>query len=129
MLTARYFDRYEGIDGGKFVFWLIQHKAVAKFIKQHKIPAVDRELLPMADVHMPHEAAEDVNLFIKRIPFPGGIRIAHLHFKGELYLLTREQWREFSGAAIREFRQKMKQANDVNFSQLMEISEAVNGLV
>jgi len=128
MRTANYFKRYEGIDGGNFIYWLVQHRSVAQFIEKYKIPAIEEEFLPMVDVQSAVKRTEASQPLPKPINFPGGIRVPHLHFKGELYLLTREQWKTFAGDAINSFQDKMGQANAISFNQLMEISEAVNTL-
>lgn len=122
-------EYYEGIDGGKNVFWLVQRQVVAKFIKKYKIPAIEREFLPISDIHTSMEKTKSSKpIIIRPIPFPGGIRIPHLHFKGELYLLNQKQWKEIAGDAIKGFQEKMRRANTVSFNQLMELAEAVNTL-
>ena len=39
------------------------------------------------------------------------------------------QWKEFSGVVIREFQTKLDAVETVGFGQLMELSEAIGGLV
>mgnify|MGYP001817760636 CR=1 FL=1 len=121
-------EPYEGIDGGKLILWMSHHRVIAKFIERHKLAPVPQEHLFRMPLRVSEEARESAELTLKPYPFPGGIRIPHLHFKGELYLLEREQWKEFAGNTIKGFREKLERANDVNFEQLMEISEAVSTL-
>jgi len=72
---------------------------------------------------------EKTSLRIRLRPWPGGIKIAHLHFKGDIYLLNESQWKNFSVGVVREFQNKLAKVNTVSFEQVMEISEAVDGIV
>ena len=58
----------------------------------------------------------------------GGIRLAHLHAKGNIYLVDERQWKEFSGKVIKDFQAKLEKAQSVNFEELMDISDAVEGV-
>jgi transposase len=59
----------------------------------------------------------------------GGIRVPHLHYKGELYLLNKKQWNEFSGEILKEFSKKLAETKTVNFGQLMDLSETMNEII
>jgi hypothetical protein len=118
---------YEGIDGGKLIMWMSHHAMIAKFIEKHNLIAVPHEHLPGSQMRVPSERLEaSADLPFKPYPFPGGIRVPHLHFKGEIYLLNRKQWKEFAGDTIKGFHEKLERANNVTFDQLMEVSEAVS---
>ncbi|MFY9943457.1 MAG: hypothetical protein WAK57_14870 [Desulfobacterales bacterium] len=119
---------YEGIDGGMLILWMSHHRVIAEFIERHKLAPVSQEHLFRMPMRVSGPVAESAELTLKPYPFPGGIRIPHLHFKKELYLLDREQWKEFTGNTIKGFREKLEHAHDVTFEQLMEISEAVSTL-
>ena len=58
----------------------------------------------------------------------GGIRVPHLHHGGEIYLLTSEQWKEFSNHMLSKLTQCLRDANSVSFDQLMDISSSVASL-
>ena len=120
---------YEGIDGGKLIMWMSHHMIIAKFIEKHNLVAIHQEHMPRVPIQESAEKSDtSAELQFKPYPFPGGIRIAHLHFKGELYLLNRKQWQEFAGDTIVGFKEKLERANNVTFDQLMELSEAVSTL-
>ena len=36
-----------------------------------------------------------------------GIRIPHLHFRGDIYFLSEEQWKGFSGKVVKDFQAKL----------------------
>ena len=111
-------------------FWLKNIEMIGRVIQQYNLKSVPAEFL-MAEPHpasmdlMPNEREKNPIKF--RIPsFPGGIRLPHLHFKDEIYLLDEHQWKEFSGRVLKEFQVKMSKVNAVNFEQVMEMSEALD---
>ena len=58
----------------------------------------------------------------------GGLRVPHIHYKNEIYLLDKKQWQEFCKPLLKEFQEKLSKASSVSFQQLLEISEALEGL-
>jgi len=58
----------------------------------------------------------------------GGIRVPHLHYKDEIYLLDRDQWNTFSNSILSEVAKKIEQSSKVGFDQLIIMSESVNRL-
>jgi len=62
------------------------------------------------------------------VPFPGGMRIAHLHLGDDIYVLGREQWGEFSNRVLDDFRTKLDAVRSVKFEEVLEISEALGGM-
>jgi hypothetical protein len=114
-------------------FWVINIDIVENFIKQHKLTAASSEILstPMDMILLQLMSGEKVEMatFPFRIPnIRGGMRIPHLHFKGEIYLLKQEQWKTFTGQVIERFKNKMATAGTVSFEKLMNLSEAVDSL-
>ena len=63
------------------------------------------------------------------LPFPGGIKVPHLHYLGRIYFLETEQWQEFSQTAIKQVQEKLALARTVSFGDLMDLTEVVNELV
>jgi hypothetical protein len=59
----------------------------------------------------------------------GGIRVPHLHNKGEIYLLNKDQWNTFVSAVITDLKKRLGDAKTVNFGHLMELSEAINEII
>lgn len=60
--------------------------------------------------------------------FPGPLKVPHLHYEGDVYILNDSQWKEFSTAIIKGFQDKLANAKSVNFGQLMEMSGAIDTL-
>ncbi len=119
--------------GGHLDHWVINHKRILKFVEHNKIRPIEREhfvfddpvpVVPMAGTKESIEAVP-IRPFP---PFPGGLKCAHLHCRGDVFLLTDVQWREFSGAVIKDFQTKLDAVETVGFDQLMELSKAIGGL-
>lgn len=66
-----------------------------------------------------------------RIPqlINGGMKALHIHFNGDTYLLTQEQWREFSGRMVMDFKQKLTDAKSIGFDQMLGLGEAMSGIL
>jgi hypothetical protein len=116
-------------------FWLRHVELVENVIQEN-------ELQPLAPEHLPWNAAmmpqREMAALAKTeaagkkwwpIPFPGGIRIAHLHFKDDVYLLKDEQWAKVSSQIMDQFREKLRGANRVTFEQMMDLSEVLDTMV
>ena len=63
---------------------------------------------------------------IRRRPFPGGLRHAHLHHEGHIFALNAEQWSEFSQGVISDLKKKLDAAPSVRFTELLELSDTVS---
>jgi hypothetical protein len=59
------------------------------------------------------------------IDIRGGLKIAHIHFKDEIYLLNEKQWQAFCQPLMKEFQAKLAKASAVTFDQLSEINQAL----
>ena len=127
MQGSRYID-WRFIFGKPADFWMVQAKAVEQFIKANKIKPVSQETLQVRSVGEVTEK-EAERAFVPWWWKYGGMRVPHLHYAGELFLLNQEQWKAFSTEIIRDFSKKLAGANSVSFGQLMTISEAVNEIV
>jgi hypothetical protein len=66
---------------------------------------------------------------LKRKPFPGGIRAAHVHYNGDVFLLNKEDWKEFSGRIVEELKTKMADAHAISYDQLMNLSDNVQEII
>jgi len=109
--------------------WLKNIEMISEFISKNKLKPIPIESLPNIQA-VQAENTEQVKaaLIFDRRPYPGGIRIAHLHFRGELYLVKEELWREFSGRIVKDFQAKLANAKGIGFEDAMELSEAVDKL-
>jgi hypothetical protein len=54
----------------------------------------------------------------------GGIRAAHVHYKGSIYMLNDAQWKRFSTLVVNDFKTKLEAAGAIGFDQVLDISEA-----
>lgn len=109
-------------------FWLTEIPGIEKAIEKLKLKPVSKEhAASFATMSIPEEG-ESRPLALRKPHFPGGIRVAHLHFRDDLFLLNEEQWKEFSGQMLRDFQKKLGSVKSVNFEQFIEVSEAINSL-
>ena len=119
-------------------FWLKNIRLVKEAIEKYKLEPVLKESLMEEEFSAPRgfsfiaELIADKQEKVPSIPpkpFPGGIRIPHFHFEKDVYLLSEEQWKDFSTIVIKDFQAKLARVNTVNFEQVMEMSEAMDSLV
>ncbi len=122
------------IHGGRMAFWIQNIRSVEEFIRKNSLNRAPAEHLPgpmmfggpvMMAAEMEKKSPTTIPI---PIPFPGGIRVAHLHYKGDVYLLTQEQWKEFSGGIVKGFQDRLSKVSSIGFEQAMEVSEAIAGL-
>lgn len=125
------YDRLILINGGRFDFWIRNLDYIRDFTAKHKLAPLGKEHFVMEDL-LPIEPAVQQEAVMKRRlpwpPFPGGIRVAHLHLGSDIFVLTDEQWREFSSGALKGLQEKLKDARTIGFSQLMDLSESIGPL-
>jgi hypothetical protein len=55
----------------------------------------------------------------------GGMKIAHLHYQDQVYMLNNEQWRSFSKNLLESFSKNLEQANAVSFENALGICDAL----
>lgn len=112
--------------------WLQHSRIVERFIKEAKLTPVDQKfLVTKLEVLAGQPQAVATATATARgkllpIDIRGGIRIAHLHFRNDIYLLDAAQWKAFSGKVIGEFSAKLSKASTVSFDQLLDLSDAVD---
>jgi hypothetical protein len=106
-------------------------KMIGKLIQEMELEPVPLESLiteaPLASARGVEEKEKAAFRLFPR-PFPGGIRIAHMHYRGDIYLLDEKQWADFSGRIIKDFQSKLSKVSAVSFEQAMELSDAVDSL-
>ncbi len=110
-------------------FWMANHSLVRQMIKEKGYkPAAEGMLAAhMAALSMETGERSEAVSKMKR-PIPGGIRVPHLHFDTDIFLLDESQWKDFSAKMMKEFQAKLSRVNAVSFEQAMAISEAVDTL-
>jgi hypothetical protein len=118
-------------NGGRGDLWLKNIERIGRLIKEWKLEPVAAEHFIAEKYSAPLSSVKEEK---ERLPFRwprsfwGGIRIPHLHFKGDLFLPNEKQWREFTAEVMKDFQAKLAKASAISFDQMMEISEAVDSL-
>lgn len=130
-------------NGGRRDFWIKSADVIEKFVANHDLRKLnERELIPhrlageMAADSMTmfagvqktaaagHTIPDDIWDFIRGIY--GGMRVPHLHFQGNVYLLNDRQWRDFSGQVLESLNKKLSAAQAVAFDDVIDVAEVVN---
>ena len=105
-------------------FWVTNEKQIGKFIDKNKLAAVARSTAALSVLRT--EKALDID----RIgPIDGGMKVPHFHYRGDVYLLKPEQWREFSGAVVEDLRKRLADAKQVSFDELLDLTNAAGSIM
>ncbi len=115
------------IYGRPAEFWVRYRDLVAGFVKKADLRPIPPEHL-FFDDPIPIGVGKAEAASIRPRPFPGGLRMPHLHLADGLYQLDQTQWRAFSGEVVRDFQEKLARAGTVGVSELLELSEGINSL-
>jgi len=112
--------------------WLNRLEMIEGFIKEHALQPAALETLPVnplinqaAGTEITERAVAVKNRWTG---FPGGIRVPHLHFKGNVFVLKEELWLKFSAGLVKDLQGRLAKAKSVSFEQAIEISEAIDSL-
>ena len=115
-------------NGGRRDFWLAHAALVERFIEAHG-KELTRVQLPAQPRAAAMEAAAPANVAAARTlmwdPTRGGMRMPHLHYAGEVYVLNEAQWAELSKSAVSALAERMSKAGRVGFESVMQLSDAV----
>lgn len=122
--------------------WLLHNELISSFISKNKLKPLEIDSYPAVPALAAADLAavapttavktKSLALDIHRIPwpkpFPGGLRIPHLHFGPDIYLLDRARWKEFSSTVMRDVQARIANAKEISFEQAIELTEAANSL-
>ncbi len=121
--------------------WLSHSALVASVIKKFRLKALDVASYPsmpamdagmIEEVAMNATRAKAATVIPPKLrwprPFPGGLRIPHVHFGADVYLLNDVQWKDFSTSVLRDVTKRISSAKEISFEQTVELAEAVNTL-
>jgi hypothetical protein len=114
--------------------WIKNAGISERLIKAGQATRIDPQSLPpIGDIAggitpVAREAEKSKAPAILKIQFPGGIRFAHLHYKGDVYQVSPEGWKEFTQVVMDGMMQKLKAAKGVSFEQVMEVSSSIDAL-
>ena len=114
--------------GGRRDFWVSHAALVERFVEAH-----GKELTKLQDPVQPRALAVEAGPLTKVPaartlmwdPTRGGMRMPHLHYAGEIYLLSDAQWAELSKSAVSALAEKMSNAGKVGFESVMQLADAV----
>lgn len=123
-----YFDailEYRWRWGGPRDIWLKNSTLIESLINSQKLKPTDVVMFP-TQWNTPAPEATVVSRAIKRPPFPGGIKLAHLHYKDQLYMLTDAQWKSFTQELVKSFKERLAKTQVLSFEKTMELSEAID---
>ena len=121
--NLREIRRWRWLVGIPADFWLSHAEMVGKFIDEHDLQPAN---MHMKQVTAQAKRAIDINDLIN--PW-GGRKLAHLHYRGELYVLNEKQWQEFTTNITREFSSKLAKAGTISFDQFIKLSDAMEPIV
>lgn len=121
--------------GGRREFWAVFEHQIGEFIEKNSLTALSKEAqmgLASGPIVAPTENPTTTTRE-KSAYFPiwwyGTMKAAHLHYKGNIYVLQPEQWAKFTGPILEKLKVKLNAAKTVNFGKMMDLSEAINEIV
>ena len=128
-------DRLHLVNGGRFDIWVAKVDMVGSFIREFKLKPVEWRHLAAggrADA-LPEKAVAKAAVAAKQWwpwpwPSPGGLRIPHLHYSGEVYSLNEDQWTEFTRRVVVDIAEKLSRTEQIGYDQLMEVSQATGAM-
>lgn len=105
--------------------WNMHAKLVEKIIKNSELEVMQHSAIRSDVAKKISSEQEYARWYLKN----GGMKAPHLHYNGEIYLLNKKQWSEFSNEILKEFSKKLAETKTVSFGQLMDLSESMNEIV
>lgn len=122
------FEILRGKYGGRRDFWYAAIDLVGNFIKENSLKHESSRLplrASVANASSPElRSAEISQLWPGHLA--GGIRVPHLHYSGELYLLNDAQWGKFTKTVLTNVTEKLQKAQKVGFDQLMDVADSAH---
>jgi hypothetical protein len=118
------------IFGGKRPFFVKYADVIADVIKDFGLKPIQREVaaptLRMSEV-MKATPTSEMMAYVDPSVF-GGKRFAHLHYRGEIYMLNREQWQTFTGRVKDDLLKRLEMANAISVEQFQDLSDAIDAI-
>jgi hypothetical protein len=109
--------------GGRWEFWVSQINVIEQFMK-----TAGKELIQINEAAhgaVRQEAKAASGKAILWDPTRGGMRMPHIHYAGEIYILNEKQWEDFSKLAMQSLTEKMGRMQKVPFEKVMQIAEGM----
>lgn len=106
--------------------WVRYRDVVARFVKDLK--PIPSEHLVFDDPIPVGTLKTEAAALIRPRPFPGGLRMPHLHLADRVYQLDQAQWKAFSGEVVKNLQERLARAGSVGLDDLIQVSDAMEGL-
>jgi hypothetical protein len=113
-------------NGGRWDFWVAQVEIIERFVKATRSELTQIKIAAQSPVELGTKAPAAAGKAILWDPTRGGMRMPHLHYAGEIFLLNEAQWASFSKSAIKALTEKLGKAQKVGFEDVMQVSEALS---
>ncbi len=102
-----------GGNGGNWAYFAKNKVAIGEFIRANK--------LAPATVAGQKAVAATAASTLFDLGIRGGIRVPHLHFDDNIYLLDDKQWTTLSKGIVADFSTKLSKAKSISFDDAMVI--------
>ena len=111
-------------NGGRWDFWIAQVEIIERFVKgaMNELVQINVAQTPVA---FETKASTHAAKTLLWDPTRGGMRMPHLHYAGEIYILNEAQWASFSKIAMKSLTEKLGKVQKVTFENVMQVSEAL----
>ena len=108
-------------------FWVRREGTIREFIHKNGLKPMDTSGYEFEAIAGAAEArTEKAAVAFRRPPFPGGMRIPHLHFEGNVYALNEQQWQAFAGGVVKGLNEKLAKASALSFDEVRDIAEGID---
>jgi hypothetical protein len=115
-------------SGGRRDFWVSQVDMIERYIKTAGNELIRIHVAAQSPVGLEAKTGAPAAAAGKAIiwdPTRGGMRMPHLHYAGEIYILNESQWATFSKSAMKALTDNLGKVQKVTFENVMQVSEAL----
>lgn len=116
------------IFGGKRPFFLKYADLIKDVIQDFKLEPIQQEMIAptfRASNFDKSTLTKEMMAYIDP-GIIGGKRFAHLHYRGDIYMLNHEQWRTFTGRIKDDMIERLKMADAISVEQFQDLSDAID---
>lgn len=118
---------WDGPNGGNRIFWKNMASNVSEFIRANQLKPVRIGPVGVSVQRAPAKAQGDIAEFLD-LGIRGGMKVAHVHYGNNIYLLDDKQWAKFSGKIVRNALSKLERVNEVSFDQAVMLGSTIQAL-
>lgn len=118
------------IYGGKRPFFVRYDNVIGDVIKDFKLEPLKEEIVsPLMKASEAQRAAAVQPMIYFDPDIYGGKRFAHLHYRGEVYMLNREQWQSFTARIKDDLIDRLHSANNISVEQIQDLNDAIDPIM